>query len=203
MPRPRTVTDAAIDRAAREVFLGDGPAATVAQVAARLGVSAPAVLQRVGTKHALIARALCPGEPPGLATLAAAPPADRRARLATLRGVLTPLLAFLHLALPSLQVARAAGVPLEDLLGDQEPPPAQLRRLLARWLASAALAGAGAPARATADALVGALEARAMHTHLAGIAPVAADDARYVAELVQGLFAARRAGSTRRRTRPA
>nr|MCU0623220.1 hypothetical protein [Gemmatimonadaceae bacterium] len=102
MARPLTVTDAAIDRAAREVFLGDGPAAPLASVAARLGVSAPAVLQRVGSKHALIARALCPGEPPGLARLAAAPPAGRAAQLAALTAVLGPLQGFLHQALPSL-----------------------------------------------------------------------------------------------------
>ncbi|MCU0622847.1 MAG: hypothetical protein MUF53_03155, partial [Gemmatimonadaceae bacterium] len=140
-----------------------------------------------------------PGEPPGLARLAAAPPAGRAAQLAALKAVLGPLQGFLHQALPSLQVARAAGVPLETLLGPGEPGPSAMRRVLARWLGAGGLAGPGGPARATADALIGALEARAMHAHLAGRTPAAADDARYVASLVDGLFAARTPGPSRRR----
>lgn len=171
MPRPQTVSDAQINAAAREVFLARGPSAPVSAVAARLGVSAAALLQRAGSKEALLAAAL--GAPPEL------PPLPATGDLAALVAVLTAWTRTLRQALPALAALRASGVPVDVT----DPPPARLRRALAGWIG--AHQATRAPA-SVAEGLLGALEARCLNDWIAGAPP--ADDDTFVAALVAGLL---------------
>lgn len=71
MARPRSIDDAAIIRAARDVFLEKGFTATTAEVAQRAGISEGSIFNRFGSKRALFQRAMqmSVGEEPWLAGL--------------------------------------------------------------------------------------------------------------------------------------
>ena len=60
MPRPRSIDDATILEAAREVFVAKGASATTRQVAERAGVSEGVLFQRYKTKADLFFAALAP-----------------------------------------------------------------------------------------------------------------------------------------------
>jgi AcrR family transcriptional regulator len=60
MPRPRSIDDATILDAAREVFVAKGPGATTREVAKRAGVSEGVLFQRYKTKTDLFFAALAP-----------------------------------------------------------------------------------------------------------------------------------------------
>lgn len=184
MPRPRRISDAQIDAAAREVFVEHGLGAPVAEVAARLGVSHSALLQRAGSKEELARRALRPELPPALADLEAAPPPSGAAR--RLVGILHDLLHFLHETVPRVLALRAGGLSFERALGGREPPTLQLRRLLAIWLRRAG-AGDRRRCRLVAEVLLGTIEARAFNACVGGAPFVKGDDRRLLNELVAEL----------------
>ncbi len=58
MARPQTVTDEELHDAAREVFLRFGPQASLAKIARKVGVTPSALIQRAGSKEALLKTAL-------------------------------------------------------------------------------------------------------------------------------------------------
>ncbi|HEY9182138.1 MAG TPA: helix-turn-helix domain-containing protein, partial [Gammaproteobacteria bacterium] len=66
--RPRQVSDEAILEAARACLLRDGPGVAIARIAEEVGISAPAVLKRFGTKEQLVTRALLSEAPPNLSS---------------------------------------------------------------------------------------------------------------------------------------
>jgi AcrR family transcriptional regulator len=113
-----------------------GPSAPVTAIAKRLGVSHAALLQRVGSKEQLLLRSMCAEQPQIYDRLRERPP-DRGAR-SRLMDILQELQTFHAKMLPGLLVLRAAGLGVEATLGDREPAPGALRRMLARWLARAA-----------------------------------------------------------------
>lgn len=191
MARPRSVSDAQIEAAARAVFVEQGPGASVAAVAARLGVSHAALFARVGPKSRLMLRALCPGRPSALDALDAPPGADAAAHL---ERTLLDLMSFLRSVVPNLVVLKAAGLEIE-LPPGAPPPPVALRGALSAWLAAAAAAGhlgIDAPT-AVAEGLLGAMEARCFNGYLGGEAFTPGEDAAFVRALVAGL-APRRGG---------
>lgn len=191
MPRPRRISDAQIRDAARATFVAHGPSAPVARVAERLGVSHAALFHRVGSKERLLREALCPGVPRAVETLAREPDGDRPVR-AQLIAVLDELLAFHRAIVPGLFVLRVSGADMASSLGGQEPPPVVLRRRLARWLARAG-AAEGIPLAApamTAEALLGAIEARCFNAHFGGPTFAPGTDRRFVRCLVDALVPA-------------
>lgn len=178
MARPRQITDDQIDLAARATFLEHGHAAPVALIAAKLGVSHAALLQRAGSKDALLLRALAPrpAEPSEqgrqsarrdlsrvIAELGELPPDKGRAtRLVALLVTLHEVLAEL---LPGLVVLRSRGLPTGPPPG-VEPPTLMLRRLLAQWLERASVSKKRAAA--LSEGLLGAIEAHCFNAHLGG-----------------------------------
>ena len=182
MARPRRISDAQIDAAARATFITRGPTAPVSLVAERLGVSHAALLQRAGSKEKLLLRALRPGVSSITEQLAAPPPAEMKAeRLEALLGV---LLSFHEAMLPGLMVLRAAG--LGGLPPGEEPPTVLLRRLLTKWLRRAT-ALPQRQAAAVAEGLLGAIEARCFNAYLGGPGFVSGTARRFVHELVTHL----------------
>jgi AcrR family transcriptional regulator len=199
MVRPRRVSDEAIDEAARAVFLEHGVDAPVTMVAARLGVSHAAVLQRTGGKEALMARALAQEVPAALVTLEAAPP-TRGVRRALVR-LLMELHGSLARSIPALVVQRAAGRRASTPDGRLAPTVA-LRRALASWLSrSTRVRPARAPA--IADALLGAMEARCFNAFLGDDSFVEGETEPYIRGLVAALVPAKSPARHQGATSPA
>jgi AcrR family transcriptional regulator len=159
MARPRTVTDEEIAQAAREVFRERGAQASVAEVAQRLGVSAPAVLKRVGRKEQLLLSGLAPRSGPRFVeALSQGPqPGDPRAQLVA--SLVEAERAFREVA-PQLAILRTSGLDLSRLFPAGSPSPNVLaRRALAGWLQRAT--GWPEPRCAAAtELLLGAIESR-------------------------------------------
>jgi AcrR family transcriptional regulator len=179
------MSDDQLEAAAREVFLELGPAAPVSDVAKRLGVTQAALFHRLGSKEALMLKALCPGAPLALEAFRQAPRAH-----VTLHQQLAPtllaLLDFLRQAIPGLMVLRGAGIALEKALPPGPPPPIAMRAALASFLSVSAEKGLVqlSDATATADAVLGALEARVLNEFLGGATFVEADDATFLGGLL-------------------
>lgn len=185
------MTDEAISRAARDVFVEHGPHASVSLVADRLGVTPAALFARVGSKDELLLFALAPGRPAVADRLAEAPPlGDARPALVEILG---ELMVFFQRVLPNLIVLRAAGHTMADLPPRNEaPPPLALRWALARWLERASEMGSLPNVRswAMSEALLGAMEARCFNAYVGGAAFAPATDRAFVRELVDGLLGA-------------
>ncbi|MDX2015525.1 MAG: helix-turn-helix domain-containing protein [Myxococcaceae bacterium] len=185
MARPRVMSDEQLEAAAREVFLELGPAAPVADVARRLGVTQAALFHRLGSKEALMLKALCPGAPHALAAFAQTPRTDVTAHQ-QLAPTLKALLDFLRQAIPGLVILRGAGIALEKALPPGPPPPIAMRAALASFLSMAAEKGLVAldDAAASADAVLGALEARVLNEFLGGRSFIEPDDDDFLARLL-------------------
>jgi AcrR family transcriptional regulator len=200
MVRPKQISDSDLLHAAREAFLRDGPKTAVAQIAERLGVSAAALFQRVGSKAQLMLLALLPGAPAALAALAQAPATDRAVSI-QLYELLLELMEFLAAVVPSMIVLRAAGLfpppkkarkkggTAEDA-ESYVPAPVALRDKLALWLSAAERDGRIKlrDPRACAEALLGAMEARCFNRHVGGDDYVRGADADFLRNLIAGLL---------------
>lgn len=186
MSRPRVMSDEQLDAAAREAFFELGPAAPVSDVARRLGVTQAALFHRAGSKEALMLKALCPGAPHALAAFAEPPRADVSLH-AQLAPTLSSLLEFLHQALPGLMILRGAGISLDKAVPPGPPPPVAMRAALASFLTVAAERRLTTltNAAATADAMLGALEARVVNAYLGGPAFIDGDDATFLQGLLE------------------
>ncbi len=164
MARPRRHSDEHLLAAARAVFLEQGPHASLAVVAERVGMSQPALSQRFGSKQALLLRALMPpSNVPWAERLADGPgPEPLRDQL---EALCIEAMQFLAEMVPAMTALRAAGLPLMDaLVHHPDAPHLRVRRLLIDWFARAIDAGrlrAGDPER-LAMVLIGGLESRAL-----------------------------------------
>jgi AcrR family transcriptional regulator len=198
MARPQQVTDDEIVDVARAVFVERGPSASVSVIAERLGISAPAVFQRVGSKQALMKRALSSPLPPAALSLSTPPPcADPTTLRALLVDHLLALSEALTRVMPALITLRAAGHDARTALlgpGDATPTLA-VRQLLTTWLTAARdPGGVCMPEPAvTAECLLGALESRVFHAHLERGPKhrrrlVDGDDRAFLTSLVAGLI---------------
>ncbi len=140
MARPREVTDEAILEAARKVFLEQGPGVATSVIAKELGVSAPALFHRFGSKRALMIAALKPSRAPELLDggFDAAVPVDEQ-----LLSIATRFVAFFLSMSREMATLAAAGItPSEIFVSyEGEPPPILTLRRLATWFAEAQSAG--------------------------------------------------------------
>jgi len=169
--------------AARATFLAHGATAPVSLIADALGISQAALFHRVQSKDALIRKALRPGVPQAVAFLTTSP--TTRPVRAQLAPVLMGLLLYLREIIPSLIVLRSAGVPIEETMPPGEPPTVMLRNLLSAWLTRARVTKPWV----SAEALLGALEARAFNGYLGGASFTPQTDEEFVSALLTGLIA--------------
>jgi AcrR family transcriptional regulator len=183
MSRPRQVSDQQLESGAREAFFELGPTAPVSEVARRLGVTQAALFHRSGSKEALMLKALCPGAPHALAAFSQ-PPSASTSLHAQLLPTLTSLLTFLRQAIPGLMILRGAGISLEKALQSAPPPPVAMRAALASFLTLANQRGLTVLPAASADAILGALEARVVNAYLGGPRFIEADDATFLRGLL-------------------
>ena len=128
--RPRQVSDEAILEAARNCLLRDGPGVAIARIAEQVGVSAPAVLKRFGTKEQLVTRALLSEAPPDLS-----PGPDPGALRPQLVAIMLRIEPLVMNAVPRLATSRARGIQGSQWLA--KPHPSMARRNLLAWLRKA------------------------------------------------------------------
>lgn len=185
MGRPRTVSDAEALSATRACVVEQGPGVSLAVIAARVGLSAPALIKRFGSKEQLLFRALLPPEPPPWRRALARPPGDDPH--AELADILAELARGFEAVGPALAALRMSGLDVGAVFPIDRPgPPVLVRALLARWLEGA---GERGDCEALADAAVGAAEARGF---LAWVGPQMIDDRpieRWAADLVAAVLA--------------
>jgi len=167
MSRPRRITDRELLATARKVFLRRGVHAPVSAVAKELGVSVAALFFRMKSKEQLLSQALLPPFPPPEVTqLAQESPPDKIPR-ARLLALLSGLCDFLPEALPGFFLLHTAGVlPMQKSKSDTID--VVMRSALAAWMRRARtrkLISIADPS-ATADAVIGAMEARFLHAYL-------------------------------------
>ncbi|QAT89058.1 TetR family transcriptional regulator [Corallococcus coralloides] len=204
MSRPPRVTDLQIDEAARAVFLAQGPSAPLQDIAKRLGISQPALLHRVGTKEALMARALRPVPPTALALLAPGPE-DTESIEDQLLDALLHHRDFLRQLVPWLFVLHYSALGGARALHLETPPPVALREGLTKWLTRAKRAGRVdlAQPRVAAEALCGALEARCFNAHVGGSTYAPGEDEVVLRQLIRVLLTPREAPARKPRKRTA
>ena len=117
MVRPSRHSDEEILAVAREVFFEQGPGASLSAIAARLGLSQPALSQRFGSKRALMVRALSPrGLEESIAQLEAGP--DDRPFDEQLRAIAVTSLEVLEQAVPSMITMRMVDQQVQQALAD-------------------------------------------------------------------------------------
>jgi AcrR family transcriptional regulator len=165
--RPRTISDQDILGEVRRAVLEQGPRFSIDGVADRLGVTAPALFKRFGSRNTLLLDALKITRPPFLDALEAGP--DERAFAVQLRELFEKIGAWLATSMPCVMALKESGVPMsevDDAL--KAAPPVLVVRTLARWLKRAHVRGVArvaAPEHA-AMAMLGALQNRAFLMHL-------------------------------------
>ncbi len=180
MARPARVTQPQILEAARLTFLALGASAPLSAIAARLGVTAPALSHRAGSKGALLRQALESPLPSFLEALRRGPTQPKPR--AQLEGLLLQINAFLMSALPNIVVLRHSR-PRPRRAG--LPPTVALRSALRDWLS--VMPTRVAPG-AMAEAVLGAMEARVFNRYLGGKAFAPGDDAAFLTTLLDAFF---------------
>jgi AcrR family transcriptional regulator len=177
---------------ARGVILAHGPAVSTALIAEHAGVSQATLFKRFGTKEALVVRALAAPECMAFVDVLAAGP-DARPIPEQLAAAGAEILAFYTRMVPAVQALFAAGVRPDCAFAGEVPPPLRVRAALLGFFGAAQAAGRVRPGdpEPLVYAFMGALHGRVFLRHfLSGPAPAEpADDARFVAGLVDALWA--------------
>jgi AcrR family transcriptional regulator len=133
MGRPRQVLDEEILEVARACFIEHGASVSTEVIAARLGVSGPALLKRFGTKKELLKAAFpLPESPPWFAMVEQGP--DARELPVQLLEVARSIDDFFRKLVPGLAVLREAGIgPEEWRKKPGPPPPVRSHQMMAGW----------------------------------------------------------------------
>ncbi|AKI98944.1 TetR family transcriptional regulator [Archangium gephyra] len=135
MARPRQVLDEEILVAARACFIEHGASVSTEAIAARLGVSGPALLKRFGSKRELLKAAFAVGKPPPWLHLLEEGP-DTRELTVQLRELAGAIDAFFRNMVPAFAVLREAGITPEEWRGENKaeiPGPARSYHAMTGW----------------------------------------------------------------------
>jgi len=143
MPRPQTIKDEDVLRAAREVFLEQGIRATTAQVAKRAGIAEGSIFYRFKTKAELFQAAMKPevDDPPFLAKL------PGRVGTGDIREALVEtgldVIGFLREIFPLIMMSWSNPAPsgLPALLDVPNPPPLRVLKRIAGYFEAEMRAG--------------------------------------------------------------
>ena len=164
MPRPPKLTREEILSVAREHFIAHGHSVSTQTIGKALGVSHSALIQRFGSKRALLIEALRPPiELPWYEDRLGSPPANSREALTTLREVSEALISFLSEHMIAIQTLDVAGITAKELFCDRPPFPLIVCRELTRWIERGVESGVfhHCEPQASASVIVGAMLARA------------------------------------------
>ncbi|MFL5318429.1 MAG: TetR/AcrR family transcriptional regulator [Myxococcaceae bacterium] len=185
MARPRLISDDQILEAMRNTVLAHGQKASLDQVAATLGVTAPALLKRFGSRDELMLRALSPPSNPQWLQELQKGPGEGTLRDQLLR-LFSMISDFMAEVIPCMMALRESGIPHDKVFNKARPPELAMKAW-AHWLAAAREKGL-VKARETetaAFAIIGALQTRAFFAHLQQQGFSASSQRHYLEELVE------------------
>ncbi len=137
MARPRQVLDEEILEVARACFIEHGASVSTEAIAARLGVSGPALLKRFGSKRELLKAAFSVGTTPPwaqqwLQKVEAGP--DEREIPVQILELSLAIDGFFRKMVPAFAVLREAGLTPEELRGSgKDSPPVRSHKMMAGW----------------------------------------------------------------------
>lgn len=132
--RPRTVTNQMILEAARHCAMDRGPNVALDVIAARIGVTSPALLKRFGSRQQLMIAALRPSDPPAWVRDLSVGPDDRPLE-EQLAGFMDRVLDFFTREMPCMTALSESGFPIEEIFKDEETPtPFRNLWALSTWL---------------------------------------------------------------------
>jgi AcrR family transcriptional regulator len=168
MGRPRRISDEEILLGVRLAVLEQGPQVSMDVVADRLGVTAPALFRRFGSRNDLLTAALKPEERPSFIDDLERGPDDRPVKT-QLVELFTLIGTFTAGALPCMSALRESGIQLDLGKTFREPPPLRAVRALSGWLSRARAAGLLVieDPEGAATAMLGAIQAPVFFRHLA------------------------------------
>lgn len=202
MARPRLISDEQILNAMREAALTHGPKVSLDIVAGNLGVSAPALLKRFGSRDELLVSALKPPSDPEWIQRLRQGPSDEPFE-AQLLELFSSMSKFLESVVPCMMALRESGIPLETIFKGVRPPQEGIE-VIASWLQGARKKDLieAEELETAAFAILGALQTRHFFSHMLQKRYSAESERRYLEEL--SAFFARALGartSTRRNPR--
>jgi len=174
------VSDEAILDAARKVFLEHGPSVATSVIAKELGVSAPTLFNRFGSKRALLIAALKPRRFPMIERMDEGFDADR-ALVEQLIEVAEAFGRFAEELHPCMSMVKAAGLTPEEIFATYDvPPPIRAMQALAAFLQQAQDAGAvrSGPVLPMALAFVGGVQGPVFLSFIVGRPVVDLDEYR-------------------------
>jgi AcrR family transcriptional regulator len=165
--RPRLISDDQILVSMRKNVLAHGAGVSLDVVAEELGVTAPALLKRFGSRQALFVKSLLPHRPPSwLKALDAGP--DDQPLEAQLEAIFTEVAQFFGEMIPCMAALRQSDVTHKDMSQYQKHGPTIGRDAFARWLERARTAGLVELEQPVmvANAVLGALWSQLFMAHL-------------------------------------
>lgn len=139
MPRPKKVTDEQIVDAARDVFVAQGVGASMDVIARQLGVTAPVLFMRFGTKLNLFYRAVVPDRLPWVElSLRLRRGPDNRPIEAQLNEVGEHIILLFAEILAVVRLCAKNAVSMDDIMNSlQVPAVEETIRALGHWLSIA------------------------------------------------------------------
>lgn len=171
MSRPRLVSDEQILDTVRASVREHGPKVSLDSVAAKLGVTQPALLKRFGSRQSIMLAALMPPtEPPWVADLKGGP--DSRPIALQLEELAHRLTTWFGEIVPCMSALRESGIPHAELIKVMKAPPPFVvaLRAITQWLEHAEQLGLlearGVDLESVAASMIGALSSRAHLSHL-------------------------------------
>lgn len=203
MPRPRQVTDEQILATTRACVLDLGPHVSLDAVAERLGVTAPALLKRFGSRQRLFLEALRPPVEAPFRRLLEETPDPATPFEAQLEPLLRAMLDFFQEMVPRISALRESGI-AHTKVHEGRGSPVDGIRAMTRWLEAAAAAGlieVEAPESA-ATAMLGSITARAFTAHWTKHAYSTRSNREYLKDITQLFCRALSVSTAPRRRRP-
>lgn len=203
MARPRQITDEQILATTRAAVLDQGAQVALDAIAAKLGVTAPALLKRFGSREELMLRSLTPTRLPATSLRPVAPNVSLELQL---EALFTTVFEFFEEAIPCVAALRESGIPHKRVFGQfakQGASPADLLDALIGWVDSAValrLASTSA-SEAVATAILGALQTRIFTAHVMKRSYSSRSNHQYLKDLAQ-LFSKALSVDTPSRRRP-
>lgn len=139
MARPRTVSDDDILASTRRACMEFGARTSIDFIAEKLGISAPAILKRFGSKDRLLIKALSPpAEPAWVHQVANGP--DSRPLVQQLEEMFYLISSFFAEIIPCLSALRESGVDVHNVEAMQKAPLLGIEAIRV-WLDEAQAAG--------------------------------------------------------------
>lgn len=209
MPRPRQISDEQILEQMRNSVLEHGPQVSLDQVAAKLDVTAPALLKRFGSRQELMLAALKPpAEPSWLALTDKGP--DGRPLAEQLEEIFTAIQDFFEEITPLMSALRESGIPHDRIFprSGGKPPMHKSAESLVGWLKAAREKGlvSTQTLEVAANAMLGSISTRCFAAHLTKVSYSPQSQKSYVREMAQfftqALCPAASAPRSTRRARP-